>query len=563
MIRPARRSSSNRVRHLAALAAVMAGLGLLAPVASARPGDVDGGFGSGGFAPIADNSRLFGVATASDGRVFGVGYLDTGGGRRLAVARLSRGGAVQGYFTAPASLGETEGHAIAIGNDGKIVVAGISSSGGIVVGRLNSSGTAADGSFAGGFTRLLGRENGQANAVAVQPDGKVVVGGSANLPDGYPRLALVRLSRNGSPDGGFGSGGTRIQDLGRNSQANGIALQTDGKIVVAGSQSNNFQTTDALAARFNTNGSLDGGFAGGGLIRQYSTGAPFSAFNDVAIEPSGRIVAVGIALNQTSTNTLANALIVGLTRGGAQDGGFGSGGVVKLPAGQTEDQPANHPGAYSVRVVHSANLVIAGSSNAGRGNGRRDVALWGLTLGGALNSGFGSGGSRIVPRAFLAGGTATDLAVYSDRLLISGYDRNVVGGTSRGFAARFLGFPAKFVRGRPGVSVAGGSRSRIKIRSNRRLSLTFTNTNDFSVRVSLKIRSSKRLRVGGRRRTVTFVSKSFTLGPESKRTITFRISRSNLRLLRKLRRIRVTATLSLRDPTGGKATVRKRFTFSR
>src|SRR5436190_357332 len=153
----------------------MAGLGVLAPVASARPGDVDGGFGSGGFAPIADNSKLFGVATASDGRVFGVGYLDTGAGRRLAVARLTRGGGVTGYFTAPASRGETEGHAIAIGSDGKIVVAGISGAGGLVVGRLNSSGTGADGGFAGGgFTRLLGRENGQANAVAVQSDGKVV-----------------------------------------------------------------------------------------------------------------------------------------------------------------------------------------------------------------------------------------------------------------------------------------------------------------------------------------------------------------------------------------------------
>jgi uncharacterized delta-60 repeat protein len=102
----------------------------------------------------------------------------------------------------------------------------------------------------------------QAEAVALQADGKILVGGSANSD-----FALARYNADGSLDASFGSGGVVITDLGRRGVDEGfdVAVQSDGKIVMVG-RSNGPTGYDFGVVRYDTDGSLDPGFGAGGIV---------------------------------------------------------------------------------------------------------------------------------------------------------------------------------------------------------------------------------------------------------------------------------------------------------
>ena len=101
-----------------------------------------------------------------------------------------------------------------------------------------------------------GGKNDYARAVAVQPDGKIVVAGSA---DG--NFALARYAADGTPDSSFSGDGLVTTDLGGTDAGQGVAIQADGKIVVVGSSGGNF-----ALARHSASGVLDPSFSGDGLI---------------------------------------------------------------------------------------------------------------------------------------------------------------------------------------------------------------------------------------------------------------------------------------------------------
>jgi uncharacterized delta-60 repeat protein len=109
-----------------------------------------------------------------------------------------------------------------------------------------------------------------AEDVVIQPDGKIVLAGIANLFDGQGfDFALVRLERHGALDPGFGGGGTLRTDFTGSDGfdvAQGVALQTDGKIVVAG-EAGSFSTGGGIGlARYLANGTLDSAFGQGGKV---------------------------------------------------------------------------------------------------------------------------------------------------------------------------------------------------------------------------------------------------------------------------------------------------------
>src|SRR5207248_2442182 len=122
-----------------------------------------------------------------------------------------------------------------------------------------------------------------AKDVVIQPDGKIVAVGDQQDPYVWD---VVRLNSNGSFDTSFG--GTGIVRTTFGTYATGVALQADGKIVVAGDDSPHSLPT--VLARFNTDGSLDTTFNGTGVF----TGTAGGALTDVAIQPAdGKIVTVG------------------------------------------------------------------------------------------------------------------------------------------------------------------------------------------------------------------------------------------------------------------------------
>src|SRR5207248_195846 len=157
--------------------------------------------------------------------------------------------------------------------------------------RYNGSGSL-DPSFGTGgevLTDLGGQFWGGAHAVALQPDGRIVVGG-----DG----ALARYNANGALDTGFGAGGAVLMDF-ATAFGNAVALQPDGRIVTAGRVSAAGIGSDDIAqftlARYNANGALDTAFGTGGHVTTDfgSDTARFAAAAAVSVQPDGRIVAAG------------------------------------------------------------------------------------------------------------------------------------------------------------------------------------------------------------------------------------------------------------------------------
>jgi uncharacterized delta-60 repeat protein len=181
-------------------------------------------------------------------------------------------------------------------------------------------------------------------AVAVQPDGKIVAAGRADgvlsLTD--TNFGLVRYNQDGSLDPAFGTGGKVLTDFGTvNDQANGMAIQSDGKIVVAGDN-----LRDALVARYQPDGSLDPSFASGvvtaGLAGSYRA-------RSLAIQRDGRIIVAGAFLPE-GASIFNEILIMRFLGDGTLDPTFGSGGVVTTPGGS----------AVGVAVQGDGKIVVAG-----------------------------------------------------------------------------------------------------------------------------------------------------------------------------------------------------------
>ncbi len=137
-----------------------------------------------------------------------------------------------------------------------------------------------------------------ANALALQPDGKIVLAGmSSDVASGSLQLAIALYNGDGSPDEGFSSGGlvTTPVGAGAGAQASSVALQADGKILIAGTAFAHGETNDEfLIARFTPAGALDSSFGTGGMTTTH-IGAAAAAASALALQPDGNVIAVGTA----------------------------------------------------------------------------------------------------------------------------------------------------------------------------------------------------------------------------------------------------------------------------
>lgn len=282
-------------------------------------GTPDTGFNGSGMVvtPLGGgNDMATGVAVQGDGGIVVAGTSWNGTDNDFAVVRYTSTGGLDTTFNLTGKvvtdfgghLDESAGGMVLRGSG--IVVAGTTSAGGTAVACYTGTG-ALDTSFNG--TGLVTTRNGMSvSAVAVQSDGKIVVAGSTinGNGNGDDDFTLLRYTSTGMPDAGFNGTGSVTTDFGAGSydDPRGVVIQGDGKIVVVGRSATSSQSFFVLA-RYDSLGAPDEGFGNSG-----QTSLSFGSFDQgaygVALQDDGKIVAAGIA-GISSNETVAVARFLG------------------------------------------------------------------------------------------------------------------------------------------------------------------------------------------------------------------------------------------------------------
>lgn len=223
------------------------------------------------------------------------------------------------------------GLALAIQADGKLVVAGGSAfldgrDGRFAIARYDPDGSL-DPTFGGDgkVTTDFSRYGDDAAGIAIQPDGKIVVAGDARLGSGNSAFAVARYDVDGTLDATFGGGDGKVvtQFTRRNDGVGSLALQPDGKIVVSGGTGFDARSSKLALARYATDGSLDATFGGDGRVTMDLSGDVDYA-NAVIAQPDGKIVAGG----RTVVGGQVRFVLVRFDADGSVDDTFGTDGTV-------------------------------------------------------------------------------------------------------------------------------------------------------------------------------------------------------------------------------------------
>ncbi len=389
-----------------------------------RAGAPDETFGGSGVV-VTDFGPRSGVATAlalqPDGKIVAAGYSVSGAGRDVALARYHPDGVpdsgfgTNGLQVTGLGSGDDAAYAVALQPDGKIVVAGSAFNGtddDFALARYLPDGTPDTGFGQDGkVVTAFGGGNNAASAMTIQEDGEIVVAGYAS--NGTDRdFALVRYTAGGIPDATFGNRGVVTTDFGNGDDTiHAVALQTVYQSnsgievrIVAAGSSFNGSNRDFALARYHPDGSLDLGFGTGGKVRD-SIGRGDDLAYGLAVRPDGRIVAGGVAQNGGS-NDFA---VARYHLDGTPDTGFGSEGRVITGLGAGDDV------AYSLALQPDERVVMAGSSREGTGS---DFALARYNADGSLDAGFGAGG-KITTAVGLGDDVAYAVAVQGDGRIVA------------------------------------------------------------------------------------------------------------------------------------------------
>jgi len=286
---------------------------------------------------------------------------------KFALARLTPDGSLDptfggdGTVTTDLTPSYDWANGMALQPDGKIVLVGSVSAGSdngkIGVLRYRSDGSL-DPSFDGDGIVLADPtptyDDGL--AVGVEADGQIIVAGAAGVARPNGRFVALAYEPDGSLDATFGGDGMVFTDLTPKADVPfGLAIQDDGKIVVAGNAAAGSADQKFALVRYERDGSLDPGLQGDGTVITNFTRYDDGAYS-VAIDPDGRIVAAGLAGDGGPAPRLA---AVRYLADGALDPTFGSDGKVSA------DLTPHFDSAWGVAVQADGSVVCTGVSGAG------------------------------------------------------------------------------------------------------------------------------------------------------------------------------------------------------
>ena len=308
-------------------------------------GSLDNSFSDDGLQVVTFEINGFNIANAvtilADGKIVVAGSASNGSNADFGIARLNPDGSPDNSFSGDGKVlvdlrGEDDfGEDMRIQSDGKIVVAGYSYSGGsqdFALVRLNTDGTL-DNSFSGDgkvFTDFAVSE--MATAMIIQPDGKIVAVIVTNWQFGNTNIVIARYNTNGELDPSFDFDGKVMTDYaGGADWAGAVALQTDGKILIAGNVTDNSGNDFALA-RYNANGSLDNSFSGDGMLI-FDGGGTYENATSVAIQTNGKILVGGYLVEESG----GNFAVLRFNADGTVDNSFSEDGIAVTDFGLGED----------------------------------------------------------------------------------------------------------------------------------------------------------------------------------------------------------------------------------
>lgn len=393
----------------------VAALFTIAGAVLAAPGDLDPAFGSAGvarvnFRTVDSFAEARGVAVQADGKVVVVGDYYEGVNTHVAMVRYNTDGTLDSGFGAAGVVQKTQfGYEfvedVTLQADGKIVVVGWNDVAGndCFVARFNANGSI-DTSFGGGGTGFRSVEFGAAGgqdrcyAVRIDASGNIVIAGYGSFGVSFERnIALARFTPAGLPDASFGTGGEASFDLnpGGTDRAWALAIQSDGKLVVAGRDNT---ANQAYVARFGTNGSIDTTFNAPNGFHRLSLGGTADEFRAIAIQPDGKIVAGGAAyvVIDVSSNRTFQAALARFNANGTLDGTFGSAGVAFRPiaggSGQDgiRDLRVFDAGGGVYKILASGYTTVDWLNNNWNFFGAR------FNADGSFDGSWGVGGKRVV-----------------------------------------------------------------------------------------------------------------------------------------------------------------------
>src|SRR6266481_7124736 len=361
------------------------------------------------------------VAVQTDGKIVVAGYATVGSAAQIALVRYNVDGSLDKSFNGTGKVitavgdGDCKAEGLALQSDGKIVVAGYSfkpsgkDRAEFTVLRYNPDGTLDSGfGESGKVTTGIGGSSDGANSVALQEDGKIVVAGETLAP-GNNDFAVARYNANGSLDTSFNGTGKATADFSKLDYGRSVAVQRDGRIVVAGYTTKSYESKKECAlACFKANGSLDTSFNGTGKVTTDFGGDGNAEGRSVAVQTDGKIVVVGYA----SAGSTEKFALARYNADGTLDTSFGGTGRVITAVGISGSN------ATGVALQKDGKIVVAGYAVKNSGTGY-DFACVRYNSDGKVDQSFGDGG-KIMTSVGQGDGKANSLAVQDGKIIVAG-----------------------------------------------------------------------------------------------------------------------------------------------
>lgn len=342
---------------------------------------------------IGTGSGIGDLAVQKDEKIIAVGFSVQSGVNEFTLVRYNPDGSPDSTFSGDGIVATTTGvssfgRTVALQTDGKIVVGGDSANQ-FTLARFNSDGSP-DTTFGGDgiVTRTVGTSSFGRDLI-IQTDGKIILAGQANI-GGVITAALARYNPDGTPDTTFDTDGVVTTPAG---DVRAAALQSDGKIIIAGQSASHF-----FLARYNSNGSPDTAFDSDGIVTTTIGTASFTM--DLAIQPDGKIISSG-----SSTSGTTNLALARYNTDGSLDTTFDTDGIVT-----TTIVTSSLFNKHAIALQTDGKMILTGP-----------LVLARFNTNGALDSTFNGGTTAIT---IGTGGLFHNLALQADGKIIVGGQLN-------------------------------------------------------------------------------------------------------------------------------------------